>query len=121
MDNTRRTVYGRVNRGRSSDILRLYDFPNPFQTSPARLLTITPLQELFMLNSPFIKQLTSKLAKAVEANVDDETRVRSLYRRILSRDPSAAETKAALSYLTSATIQQFAQVLLATNEEVFWP
>ncbi len=121
LENTRRTVYGRINRGRTSDILRLYDFPNPFQHSPTRGLTITPLQELFVLNSPFIKQLSSTLAKAVEADADATTRVRSLYRKILLRDPSAAETKAALRYLNAATIEQFAQVLLATNEEVFWP
>ncbi len=121
LDNTCRTVYGRINRGRTSDILRLYDFPNPFQHSPTRGLTITPLQELFVLNSPFIKQLSSTLAKAGEADADAATRVRNLYRKILLRDPSAAESKAALSYLKSATIEQFAQVLLATNEEVFWP
>ncbi len=121
LDNTRRTVYGRINRGSTSDILRLYDFPNPFQTSPTRGLTITPLQELFVLNSPFIKQLSSALAKAVEPEVDPAARVRSLYRKILLRDPSVAERKVALNYLSSASLEQFAQVLLATNEEVFWP
>ena len=121
LENTRRTVYGRIQRGGSSDILRLYDFPNPFQHSPTRNLTITPLQELFVLNSPFIKQMSSALAKAVETEADPATRVRSLYRKILLRDPSAAESKIALSYLNGATLEQFAQVLLATNEEVFWP
>jgi hypothetical protein len=121
MENTRRTVYGRITRGGSSDILRLYDFPNPFQHSPTRGLTITPLQELFVLNSPFIKQLSTTLAKMVETEADATARVRSLYRKILLRDPNAAESKVALGYLTSATLEQFAQVLLATNEEVFWP
>jgi cytochrome c553 len=121
LENTRRTVYGRINRGRTSDILRLYDFPNPFQHSPTRNLTITPLQELFVLNSPFIKQMSSALAKAVEVETDPAMRVRNSYRKILLRDPNAAETKVALSYLDGATIEQFAQVLLATNEEVFWP
>jgi Protein of unknown function (DUF1553)/Protein of unknown function (DUF1549)/Planctomycete cytochrome C len=121
LDNTRRTVYGRINRGRSSDILRLYDFPNPFQHSPTRGLTITPLQELFVLNSPFIKQLSSALAKAVEAEANSTARMRGLYRKILLRDPSAAESKVALRYLNGATLEQFAQVLLATNEDVFWP
>ncbi len=121
LDNTRRTVYGRINRGRTSDILRLYDFPNPFQHSPARSLTITPLQELFVLNSPFMKQLSTALAKSVEQEGDVAARVRGLYRKVLSRDPSPAEIKAGLGYLNSATVEQFAQVLLATNEEVFWP
>jgi len=121
LDNTRRTVYGRINRGSTSDILRLYDFPNPFQHSPVRGLTITPLQELFVLNSPFIKQLSTALAKSVEAEADPTARVHGLYRKILLRDPSAAESNVALNYLSGATLEQFAQVLLATNEEVFWP
>ena len=120
-DNSRRTVYGRINRGKTSDILKLYDFPNPFQHSPARGMTITPLQELFVLNSPFIKNLSTTLAKSVEAEVDNLARVKILYRKILSRDPSAAENKFALNYLSNASVEQFAQVLLATNEDVFWP
>src|SRR5206468_9550442 len=104
LDNTRRTVYGRINRGRMSDILRLYDFPNPFQHSPARSLTITPLQELFVLNSPFIKQLSAALAKSVEPERDAAARVRALYRKILSRDPSPAELKAGIGYLNRATV-----------------
>ena len=120
-DNLRRTVYGKINRGKTSDILKLYDFPNPFQHSPARGMTITPLQELFVLNSPFIKNLSSTLAKSVEAEVDATARVKALYRKILSRKPSAAENKIALNYLSSASVEQFAQVLLATNEAVFWP
>jgi hypothetical protein len=121
LDNRRRTVYGRINRGRTSDILRLYDFPNPFQTSPARAMTITPLQELFVLNSPFMQQLGAALAKGIEPEGAQVQHVRALYRKVLSREPSPAETKLGLSYLNGATVEQFAQVLLATNEEVFWP
>ncbi len=120
-DNLRRTVYGKINRGKTSDILKLYDFPNPFQHSPARGMTITPLQELFVLNSPFIKNLSTTLAKSVESEVDVSARVRVLYRKIFSRDPTVAENKIALNYLNTATVEQFAQVLLATNEAVFWP
>jgi cytochrome c553 len=120
LGNSRRTVYGRINRGRTSDILRLYDFPNPFQHSPARALTITPLQELFVLNSPFMKRLSVALAKSVEQEPDGAARVRTLYRKILSRDPDQTELKAGLDFLAHATLEQFAQVLLATNEELFW-
>ncbi len=120
-ENVRRAVYGKINRGKTSDLLKLYDFPNPFQHSPARGMTITPLQELFVLNSPFIKNLSTTLAKSVEAEVDNTARVKILYRKILSREPSAADNKFALNYLSNASVEQFAQVLLATNEDVFWP
>ncbi len=121
LDNNRRTVYGRINRGRMSDFLRLYDFPNPFQHSPGRSLTITPLQELFVLNSPFMKQVSVAVARSVEQDAEGVSRVRGLYRMILSRDPSPSEITAGVSYLNSATVERFAQVLLATNEKAFWP
>jgi hypothetical protein len=121
LDNLRRTIYGRVNRGTTSDILRLYDFPNPFQHSPARNLTITPLQELFVLNSPFIKQLSAALARAVETESDNAARITQLYRKVLARNPNAEESQVALKFITAASLEQFAQVLLATNEEMFWP
>ncbi|GIT29077.1 MAG: hypothetical protein Ct9H300mP1_11230 [Planctomycetaceae bacterium] len=35
-------------------MLRLYDFPAPTGHSPKRVRTITPLQQFFVLNSPFI-------------------------------------------------------------------
>jgi hypothetical protein len=44
-----------------------------------------------------------------------------LYRRILARDPTAAEMKSALQYLQKGTLQRYAQVLLSTNEEIFLP
>ncbi len=121
LGNTRRTVYGRINRGRMSDFLSLYDFPNPFQHSPARNLTISPLQELFVMNSPFMKQLSGALAQSVQQESDAAARVGSLYRKIFSRAPTPAEIELGVNYLGSATVEQYAQVLLATNEEVFWP
>jgi hypothetical protein len=42
--NMRRTVYGRVSRGRLSPLLRNYDFPDPMQTAGGRELTTTPLR-----------------------------------------------------------------------------
>jgi hypothetical protein len=47
--------------------------------------------------------------------------MRSLYRKILARDPSPPELDLAVSYLAQGTIEHYAQVLLSTNEEIFWP
>src|SRR5580658_3696661 len=87
----RRTVYGRVSRSRLSNLLKLYDFPDPAQTSPGRDLTTTSLQQLFVMNSAFIEGQSAALVKAVQGEPDDVAKVRSLYRRILSRDPSQKE------------------------------
>ena len=120
--NMRRTVYGRVSRARLNNLLRQYDFPDPMQTSSGRDLTTTSLQQLFLMNSPFIHKLAGTLAKSVEAEPDNAAKVRALYRKILARDPSAKELDLAVSYLEPGRRStQYAQVLLSTNEEIFWP
>jgi hypothetical protein len=120
-NNVRRTVYGRVSRARLSNLLKLYDFPDPVQTSPGRELTTTSLQQLFVMNSAFIQGQSAAVAKAVESEPDDAAKVRALYRRIFSRDPSAKELALAVEYLKDGTMTQYAQAMLAANEEIFWP
>ncbi len=119
--NLRRTVYARINRQRLNSVLKLYDLPDPLQTSPGRLLTTTSLQQLFVMNSSFIQKQAEALAKALEAETDVTARIRSLYRKVLARDPDSAELDLAASYLAQGTIAQYAQLLLSTNEEIFWP
>ena len=110
-----------MQRRELNDLLRLHDFPDPTTHSPARIPTTTPLQQLFVLNSAFIQKQAAVLADAVAAEPDDAARIRRLYRKILARDPRPAEMETARQYLASATMAQWAQVLLSTNEEIFWP
>ncbi len=124
--NNRRTVYGRVSRSNLNTLLRLYDFPSANLHSPERELTTTPLQQLFVMNSPFIQSQAESLVKLVEskadgAQPDSAATVRALYRRVLARDPNPKEIDLAISYLNGATLQQYAQALLSSNEVIFWP
>lgn len=118
--NTRRTLYARISRARLNDLLRIYDFPSPMQHSPARIDTMTPLQQLFVMNSPFIEQLADTLVKSVE-NESGSEKIRDLYRKVLSRNPTPSELDSALTYTNHAPLSRFTQTLLATNEEIFWP
>jgi hypothetical protein len=120
-DNTRRTVYARVSRGRLSDLLRIYDFPDPTQTSSQRDVTTTSLQQLFIMNSPFMHNEAGLLAKSVQSEPDDAAKIGALYRKVLSRGPNPKEMDLAMSYLSKGTIEQYAQILLSLNEEIFWP
>ena len=120
-DNHRRTVYGRVSRGRLNTLLALYDFPQAIMTSPRRDLTTSPLQQLFVMNSQFMEQRAGDLVKCVETDADGAAKVRDMYHRVLDRDPSPKELDLALSYLDKATLQEYAQALLSTNEVIFWP
>jgi hypothetical protein len=120
-DNTRRTVYGRISRGRMSSILALYDFPGAGMHSPERAVTTSPLQQLFVMNSSFIQDRAAALARAVEKEPDTAARVRGLYRRALGRDPTEHERELAEQFLQSAPLAEYAQALLSTNEVIFWP
>jgi hypothetical protein len=117
--NTRRTVYGKISRSRLNNLLRQYDFPDPMQTAAGRDLTTTSLQQLFLMNSPFLHGLAGTLADSVAAESNTPAKVRALYRKVLSRDPSAKELDLAAGYLKDGTLEQYAQVLLSTNEEIF--
>jgi hypothetical protein len=120
-DNHLRTVYGRVSRGRLNTILALYDFPDPMMTAPQRELTTSPLQQLFVMNSPFMQERAADLVKRVDAASVTPEKIRGMYRDALNRDPSPKELDAALTYLDKGTLAQFAQALLASNEVIFWP
>jgi hypothetical protein len=137
--NVRRTVYGRISRGRTSALLKAYDFPDPMQTAGARDQTITPLQQLFVMNSAFIHDAAAQLATAgrktppnpplrrggdagdAVAESDDRARVEELFRTILGREPAPAERDRALDFLKEGSLEQYAQVLLSSNELIFWP
>jgi hypothetical protein len=120
-DNHLRTVYGRVARGRLNTVLALYDFPDPMMTAPRRELTISPLQQLFVLNSPFMQERATDLVKRVDSQPDTSSKVREMYRAALRRNPTPKEIDLALTYLDKGTLTQFAQALLASNEVIFWP
>jgi hypothetical protein len=116
-----RTVYGKVSRGRLNTLLALYDFPDPMMTAPQRELTTSPLQQLFVMNSPFMQERANDLVKRVDSDPDNQSKIRSMYRDALNRNPTPKELDTALSYLEKGTLTQFAQALLASNEEIFWP
>ena len=116
--NRRRTIYGRVARGGLNGLLKIYDFPDASQTSPGRDLTITPLQQLFVMNGTFLRAQAQLLAKNLQ-ETDRAAQVKELYRKILARDPTPKELDLAMSYLTHSDVDEYAHVLLSTNEVMF--
>jgi cytochrome c553 len=121
----RRTVYGKVSRERPSDIHRLFDLPDPKSHGEKRESTTTPIQQLYFLNSPFVRQAASALAKAATAGKSREEGVRSLFERALLREPTSEEVEAALELIQpkgeadAPRWELLAQMLLASNEFLF--
>jgi hypothetical protein len=124
--NLRRSLYGASNRQDMDPMLRIHDVPDPGAHAPWRPETITPLQGLFALNSPFMtgqsEALAARLLAAPQAPV--AARVQAACSALYQREPSAREVAAAENFLAgraedAAAWAQYAQALLAGNELLF--
>lgn len=125
----RRTVYLSVRRRELNDLLRLFDFPDPLTHSPSRIPTITPLQQLYVLNSQFIIERSGALIERLQReNISENpARIRKLFQWLYQREPSDRESSKILTFLdqTSSELDPnqkwklLAQTLLASNEFYF--
>ena len=120
-DVNRRTVYSSISRGRSNDVMKLYDVPAPLAHLPMRQPTLNPQQALFVMNSELVQELAKVLAEQVAGEATAEAKIQSLYRRVFSRTATADEVALGLEYLGAADTARYAQALLSTNEVIFWP
>ncbi|MDP6905242.1 MAG: DUF1553 domain-containing protein [Verrucomicrobiota bacterium] len=122
--NKRRTLYGSIHRREPNQMLRIHDFPDPTAHAPTRPQTITPLQQLFSLNGPFILQQAEALAGILMKQPGVEEGIRTAYQKLFQRTPRAAELNIAKTFLKGketdvATWTQYAHALLAGNEFQF--
>ncbi|MBI4662725.1 MAG: DUF1553 domain-containing protein [Verrucomicrobia bacterium] len=132
--NRRRTIYGLVDRQDLPALFRCFDFASPDQSADRRPQTIVPQQALFAMNSPFALAQAKALADRVKAGKagDECARIHALYRLVFSREPRPDEIQSALRFLETTASesssaesdswdawQQFAQVLLMSNEFMF--
>lgn len=117
--NLRRSLYGASDRQDMDPMLRIHDVPDPSSHNPWRTETITPLQGLFALNSPFMQQQADVLGKWAMTHS-----VTEIYTRLFGRAPSAREAEVAQAFVSGrekdvAAWSQYAQALLAGNEMLF--
>ena len=119
LKNARRSLYGASDRQDMDPMLRIHDVPDPGAHNPWRTETITPLQGLFALNSPFMQQQAAVLAAwAKKRPLDD------FYAKLLQRAPSEKERQVAQNFLLGREADltawtHLAQALLASNEMLF--
>ena len=130
----RRAVYGYIDRQDLPGLFRVFDLASPDQSCPKRSRTTVPQQALFFLNSTFVADRASRIAEASQAAIGDDPvrRIQWMYRTILAREPTAEETEIGADFVgaamppmegshenSSATWQQYAQLLLMSNAFVF--
>ena len=123
----RRTVYTRISRGRLEYVLRLFDFPDANLHSPQRAITTTPLQQLFVLNSEWMRHQAEQLADRISVVADSpEEQVVYLFRSTFGRNPTSDETATCLDYLDRRAADlgqppwvELAHAMLGSNELIF--
>ena len=96
-----RSVYLPVLRSKLPGMFTVFDFAEPDQVNGQRDVTTVPPQALFMLNNPFVVDVSNRTAQHVlNQNLpDDNARVRFAYAYTMSRYPTAAESERALTFL----------------------
>ena len=119
-DFKRRTIYASVSRHKLSDTLQTFDFPDPAIHCAKRADTTTPLQQMFVLNSPFMREQASALADRVNKDSEQtvEQKVRFVHRLLFARDASATELAIAREFLPDGESASQSAALLSDAEAV---
>jgi hypothetical protein len=119
-----RSVYLSVLRDRLPDVLELFDFAEPSLVTGDRETTNVPLQALYLMNSPFVRERAAALAARVTKDVENEVyRPAWAFRLCFGRAPDDAEAKLATEFLKAAkdessskALAAYCQALLAAAE-----
>jgi len=123
---TRRTIYGFLDRLNMPGVLRTFDFPSPDATNPQRDTTTIAPQALFLMNNPLVirsaERLLGRSAISTAKTVDEK--VKLLYQIAYARDAADSELTFAHEFLhdespTAAAWKEYVQGLLLANEFVF--
>lgn len=125
--NVRRTLYARISRLKLNDLLMLFDYPDANVHAEKRATTTTPMQKLFLMNSPLMGEMAKGLAARVQSagGTTDEQRVRYAYQLLYGREPLPEESRLGLAFLGRPEAEgmprweRYAQVLLVANEMLY--
>lgn len=126
----RRTVYQPIMRNSQMtdvDILNLFDFKDPDQIAGVRGATTVPTQMLYLMNSPFLKEESRRLAERLLADhsLDDEGRVSRIVMAALSRPATGRDQEQARQFLSdfraadTSAWARFCHAIFASSEFLY--
>ncbi|TWU40794.1 DUF1549 domain-containing protein [Novipirellula artificiosorum] len=105
-DLPKRSIFTRVMRNSSDELLGSFDLPLFFSSTPSRNTTTTPVQSLLMINSDLVLGHARRLAAAVSIDSDELcNRISRAWWRVYGRAPTEAEAEQALRFVRSQTTQ----------------
>jgi hypothetical protein len=119
-ENYRRSVYRFVFRTLPDPLMEALDCPDSSQLTPARTISVTPLQALAMLNNKFMVRMSEHLAaRAARESSEIPAQISAVYRFALGREPTAKESTALTEYARKHSLANSCRVILNSNEFMF--
>ncbi|MDZ4859074.1 MAG: DUF1553 domain-containing protein [Candidatus Hydrogenedentes bacterium] len=117
----RRMVYQWKPRVEQDVTFGIFDCPDASQAMPSRNTSISPLQALNLLNSPFMSDQADCFAKRVlaETNGSHGAAVTRSYALALQRGPSAEEHAGATALITQHGLPALCRALLNASEFLY--
>ena len=122
----KRSIYIYQQRTLNMPFMQAFDSTVCDESRPRRRTSVTPIQALSLFNGAFVNEEAKALAKRVyhEAGESIPEQISLTYRYVLSRMPSAEETRHFSEFLTQSenhteALIGFCRVLLNTNEFVY--
>ena len=99
-DLRQRSIYMPIVRGAVPPSLAVFDMPNPDLVTGNRPATTVPAQALFMMNSPFVREMAASVSeKAAGEGRSLEEIIRDLYKRILVREADQGDLRMGKDYI----------------------
>jgi len=96
----KRSLYLPSVRGIVPVSLSTFDFVEQGMVTGSREVTTVPTQALFMLNDPFVRESSLRIAKrVVKESETNDSRIAKIYRQILQRSPTDDEVRLAQNFL----------------------
>jgi hypothetical protein len=114
----RRTLYLKLDRLQVPQLYRAFDFPSPDTSAAKRDQTTTPLQALWLMNSPFALECAKQLAQRAGDPKKGDQWIQGLFQLALQRNATQEEAQALRVFLREAGAEgtvQAAQAILAGN------
>jgi hypothetical protein len=114
-------IYAHKIRMQSVDIFGAFDCPDGGQMKPRRTRSITPLQSLSLLNSPFANRQAGFLADRIRGlpNNDFEEQIDVAFRIAFSRLPNPEEQTFMAAVAQEHGLEQACRAIFNTSEFVF--
>ena len=117
----RRMVYAHKVRMQAVDIFGAFDCPDAGQMKPNRSQSITPVQSLSLLNSPFVNRQAKFFADRVRQETGDnvQAQITRAFQLAYARPPEPTEADALTQLATSHGLAQTCRVILNSSEFVY--